>query len=118
MPISGRLIQSTVPPADLIASGILGVDLLERRPARMRVDIISEHRQHRNLFELWRIRDHARRRRLDGDNRLELVGPLLRDLERKRRALAVRQHNARTDLVDQRDIRRDDWCISRQPARH
>ena len=40
----------------------------------------------------------------DRDDALDLVRPLLGDLEAERAALAVQQHHAGTDLVDQREI--------------
>ena len=61
--------------------------------------------QHRHVLQLRRVADLPARRGLDRDDRLDLVGPLLGDLEAERAALAVQQHHAGTDLVDQRDDR-------------
>ena len=43
--------------------------------------------------------------------RLDLVGALLGDLEAERAALAVQQHHAGADLVDQREIGGDDRLV-------
>ena len=60
----------------------------------------------------------AAERRLDRDQRLDLVGPRLERLEAEGAGLAVHQHDARADLVDQLDIGGDDLLVGGEPARH
>ena len=84
----------------------------------MLVDIVAEQHQHGDVLQLRRIGDDARGRRLDRDDRLDLVRPLLRDLEAERAALAVQQQHAGADLVDQREIGGDDRVVGGEPARH
>ena len=98
--------------------GIFEIDLLVRRPARVLIDIVAEHHQDRRVLEGSGLAEIAGARRLDRDDALDLVRPRFRDLQAERAALAVQQQHARADLVDQRDVGRDDGVVGRQPARH
>src|SRR5262249_20055180 len=70
------------------------------------------------VLQRGRLADVAGGRRLDRDDRFDLVGALLRDLETERAALAVQQQYAGADLVHQRDVGVDDRLVGGWPAPH
>src|SRR5947209_12515084 len=69
------------------------VGLLERRPARVLIDVVAEDLQHRHVLELAGMGDVAGRSGLGDNDPLDLVGALLGDLEAEGAALPVQQNH-------------------------
>ena len=86
-------------PTGAYRLGIGKIGFLVRRPARMLVDIVAKQQQRGRVLQRARLADVAGGGRLDRNDRLDLVGALLRDLEAERAALAVQQQHAGADLI-------------------
>src|SRR5207247_2231997 len=90
----------------------------DRRPARVLLDAVAVNEERRDPLKTVSLLRVALSRRLDGDQRLHLVGPRLRHLEAELPGLRMEQDHARTHLVDERGVRGDDRVVGRRPARH
>ena len=90
----------------------------DRRPARILLDAVAVDEERRDALQAIGLFRVALPRRLDGDQRLDLVGPRLRHLEAELPSLRVEQDHAGTHLVDERGVGGDDRIVGRRPARH
>jgi hypothetical protein len=98
--------------------GVVDAALADLRPPGMLFGIVAiKNQDGRRLYGLHLV-SVAAERRLDSNERLDLVGSRLEHLVAERPRLAVHQHHARADFVHELDIGGDDLIIGGEPARH
>ena len=108
MPMSGRSIDVDAAAGALISAGVVDDVLADLAPSADGPWRCRRRSRDRMFLSAATLSLSPAERRLDRDQRLDLVGPRLSHLEAERAGLAVHQHDAGADLVDQLDIGGDD----------
>src|SRR5215212_6472449 len=101
MPASGKSTRSRLPPAALKASAYVTLFCRMFFQRGCSLGVVANYHQDRRAFHRGDLAFVAAERWLDRDQSLHLVRPSFQHLVTEAPGLAVHQHDARADLVDQ-----------------